>query len=63
MDWEAGEVRFKTSADVDGDRLSLALARQMVEANVVMMDRYLPGLQAVIAGRQTPAAALAEVER
>lgn len=63
LDFSDGEVRYKTSIDVEGDRLTQALVRQMVLANVMLMDRYLPGLMAVMYGGVTPAAAIAEIEK
>jgi hypothetical protein len=63
MNWASGEVRFKTSLDVEGDRLSRALVRQLVEANVSLMDLYLPGIQAVIKAEISPAEAIIELER
>jgi hypothetical protein len=62
FDFGDGEVRFKTSIDVEGDRLSTGLVRQLVYANVATMDRYLPGLFAVVFGGRTPEAAIAEIE-
>ncbi|MEM7579862.1 MAG: YbjN domain-containing protein [Cyanobacteria bacterium P01_A01_bin.80] len=47
-DFTTGEIRYKTSIDVEGDNLSFALIKQMVYANVMMMDEYLPGIMAVI---------------
>jgi hypothetical protein len=63
MNWASGEVRFKTSLDVEGDRLSLALVRQLVESNVSLMDQYLPGILSVNRGEVTPAEAIVELER
>ena len=48
FDFTTGEIRYKTSIDVEGDNLSFALIKQMVYANVMMMDEYLPGIMAVI---------------
>ena len=62
LDFGDGEIRFKTSIDVEGDRLSPALVRPLVYTNVLMMDRYLPGLMSVIYGGETPAEAVAKVE-
>jgi hypothetical protein len=62
LDYEDGEVRFKTSIDVQEDRLTPALVQQLVVANVVMMDRYLPGLMLVISSDITPKEAVAKVE-
>jgi hypothetical protein len=62
LDFEDGEIRYKTSIDVEGDRLSLALIQQMVYANLAMMDHYLPGIMAVLYGGVSPAEAIAEIE-
>jgi hypothetical protein len=62
LDWGDGEVRYKTSIDVEGDRLTPALVKQMTYANVVMMDRYLPGIMRVIYGDVPPAQAIAEID-
>jgi hypothetical protein len=47
LDLDRGELRFKTSIDVEGDRLTAALLTHVVHANVLSMDRYLPGLARV----------------
>jgi hypothetical protein len=62
MDWNDGEIRYKTSIDVEGDRLSVALVGQLVYANVLAMDRYLPGIVAVIESQASPAEAIAHIE-
>ncbi len=62
MDYADGEVRYKTSIDVEGDSLSFALIKQMVYANVIIMDRYLPGLMQVIFGSALPVDVIDEVE-
>ena len=61
MDIADGEVRYKTSIDVEGDRLSMALIRQMVYANVLTMDRYLPGIMQVAYGG-SPEEAITAIE-
>jgi len=62
MDYSDGEIRYKTSIDVEGDELSVALVRQVVYANVIMMDRYLSGIMKVIYSNASPAEAITEVE-
>jgi len=62
MDMSDGEIRYKTSIDVQGDRLSPALIKPLVYANVLMMDNYLPSLMSVIYGNVPPAEAVAKVE-
>jgi hypothetical protein len=62
MDFDDGEVRYKTSLDVEGDHLSPALVKSLVYANVVTMDRYLPGIMRVTYSDLPPAAIIAEIE-
>ncbi|HUP28326.1 MAG TPA: YbjN domain-containing protein [Chloroflexia bacterium] len=62
MDYNDGEVRYKTSIDVEGDRLSAALVKRLVYDNLAVMDRYLPGVLSVIYGGASPTEAIAQVE-
>ena len=62
MDLDDGEIRYKTSIDVGGDELSVPLVKNAVYMNVLMMDRYLPGIMAVLYGDVSPAAAIAQIE-
>lgn len=62
LDLEDGEVRFKTSIDVEGQELSEGLLRNMVELNVLMMGLYYDALLAVMRGSMTAEEAIAEVE-
>lgn len=55
---DTGELRMKTSIDVDGDSISVPLVRNLVTANVVVMNRYLPALRSVAFDHQSPADAL-----
>ncbi|MEO0867845.1 MAG: YbjN domain-containing protein [Cyanobacteria bacterium J06642_11] len=57
-----GEIRYKTSIDVEDDTLSPELVRNMMYANVTLMDQYLPGLMAIIQQGKSSADALALVE-
>ncbi len=62
LDYNDGEIRYKTSIDVEGDRLSRALLEQLVYANLTITDRYLPGVMAVLYGDVAPEAAILQVE-
>lgn len=62
LDFTDGEISYKTSIDVEGDRLSFALIQQVVYANVTMMDEYLPGIMSVIYGNLSPEEAIAQLE-
>ena len=59
MDWNDGEMRFRTSVDVEGSPATPALVRQLVGANVTTMGRYLATIGRVARGEVEPAAALA----
>lgn len=62
MDYEDGEVRYKTSLDVEDTEVTMQLLRHIVFANVTTMDRYLPGILAVVAGAKTPEEAVALID-
>lgn len=62
LDYEDGEVRYKTSLQLEETMLTRDLLRPLVFDNVVVMDKYLPGLNAVMVGEQTPLAAIAAIE-
>ena len=62
QDWDDGEVRYKTSLDVEDSELGIALLSHIVYANITSMDRYLPGIIAVLAGSQTPLEAISAIE-
>lgn len=47
LDFTSGEIRYKTSIDVEGDRLTYALIKRLVYTNVTMMNEYLPGIQSI----------------
>lgn len=62
MDYADGEVRFKTSIQLDQTALTAELLRPLIYSNVAVMDQYLPGLQAVIGLTHTPGAAINAIE-
>jgi len=62
LDFADGEIRFKTSIDVDGDTLTSALIKRLVYANVTMMDEYLPGIMSVIYGDVEPKDVITKIE-
>jgi len=62
MDFTDGEVRFKTSFDVEGVDLAEKLVRNLVYANVLTMDRYFPGLMRVLYGGASAEEAVREIE-
>lgn len=62
LDYSDGEIRYKTSIDVEGDALTAPLVKQMVYANILIMDRYLPGILSVIYGDADPAEEIRRIE-
>ncbi len=62
LDFDSGEIRFKTSLDVTGDRITPALIKQLVYINVLTIDQYLPSIQAVLDGA-TPVDAIRAIEQ
>lgn len=62
MDYSDGEIRYKTSIDVEGGVLTPEMVKTLVYTNVLMMDKYLPGIMSVIYGNVSPEQAIASVE-
>jgi hypothetical protein len=58
MDFDDGEVRFRTSIDVEGSALDDSLLNTLVVVNVGVMDDYLPGITAVLKGEREPSDAI-----
>lgn len=64
MDFSDGEVRFKTSIDVRENENSFTpgIIKRLVYLNVLMTDKYLPGIMGVMYGVLSPTDAIAKVE-
>lgn len=62
MDFEDGEVRCKTSVDVEGGTLTPQMVKSLSYCCCMLMDRYLPGLMKVAFGEVMPEAAIREIE-
>lgn len=62
LDFSDGEVRYKTSLDATDSDLSTELIRPVIYTNVLMMDKYMPGLMAVIYADMSPAEAVKQIE-
>ena len=62
MDFTDGEVRYRTSIDVEDASLPPALIKNLVYTNIGTFDRYLPGIMAVIYGNTSPEDAIHQVE-
>ncbi len=62
LDYGDGEIRYKTSVDVEDMEISEPLVRHLVYANVLTMDKYFPGLMRVLYAGINPVSAIEEVE-
>ncbi|NLE45144.1 MAG: YbjN domain-containing protein [Chloroflexi bacterium] len=62
LDFNDGEVRYKSSIDFEEATLTPALIRNAMYPAVQTMDHYLAGLMAVTYGGKTPAEAISEIE-
>ncbi|MEB3231827.1 MAG: YbjN domain-containing protein [Leptolyngbyaceae bacterium] len=62
LDLDSGELRYKTSIDLEGSRLTPALMSAIAYNNVLTMDQYLPGIEAVIERSLPPQTAIQQVE-
>lgn len=62
LDYTDGEIRYKTSIDLEDVRSIKALVRHAIYANVLTMDKYFPGLMRVLYAGIEPAVAIDEVE-
>ncbi|MFB2983616.1 YbjN domain-containing protein [Microseira sp. BLCC-F43] len=62
LDFSTGEIRYKTSIDVEGSTLTFPQIKQLVYTNVMMMDEYLPGIMSAIDGEVEPKDAIAQIE-
>ena len=62
MNFYDGEIRYKTSIDVEGDRLTPALVKHLIYTNVATMDKYLPGIMSMIYGNLSAEEAISRIE-
>lgn len=62
LDFSDGEVRYKTSIDVEGGQLTTTMVKNLVYNNVLTMDKYYSGIMSVVYGNVSPADAIAKIE-
>ena len=58
MDFDSGDLRYRTSLSLDSDAVDNAQLRPLVYVNVNMMDRFIPAIMAVIYSEIRPSEAL-----
>jgi hypothetical protein len=62
LDFNDGEVRYKTSVDVTDQEINPGLLRPLIYTNVLMMDKYMSGLIAVVYADVSPSEAVRQIE-
>ena len=62
LDFNDGEVRFKTSIDVGTTELDAESIRRLTYLNVGTMNQYVPAIREVMEGNLDPEAAVAMAE-
>ncbi|NEO56924.1 MAG: YbjN domain-containing protein [Okeania sp. SIO3B5] len=62
MDFNDGEIRYKTSIAVEGNILNYQVIKRLVYANVTIIDYYLPSIRAVMNENISPEEAIALIE-
>ncbi|HPJ25116.1 MAG TPA: YbjN domain-containing protein [Synergistaceae bacterium] len=62
MDFNDGEIRYKSSLDFEGVELSKPLIIHAIYPAVQTMDNYLPGIMKVITTDEAPKDIIAEIE-
>jgi len=62
LDFNDGEIRYKSSVNFKKDALTPTLIKNAIYPAVHTMDYYLPGLMSVLYGSKTAAEAIASIE-
>lgn len=62
LDFDDGEVRYKTSIDAEGGELTPAMVHQMTLYGISTTDRYFPGIMAICYGGKSAQAAVLDIE-
>lgn len=62
FDFSDGEIRYKTSIDVDSSNLDVAVIGQLVHTNLLNVDKYLLGIIEILDGEILPKEAIASIE-
>jgi hypothetical protein len=62
LDFQDGEVRYKTSLDLADVELTTGLLAALLRSNISTVDRYLPGLMSVLWNDVPPQDAVGLIE-
>lgn len=62
LDFEDGEIRYKTSIDIEGGELTSKMIHNLLQANLSTMDRYFPGIMELIYSDKSPKELIQKIE-
>ena len=63
LDMDDGEIRYKTSIDVEGGELAYRMVETLLSVNISTTDRYFPAFTDVLYANAVPVEAVARIER
>jgi hypothetical protein len=62
LDYDDGEIRYKTGVDIEGGELTHKMIDNLLRANLSTMNRYFTGLMELIYGGRSPEDVIQEIE-
>ena len=62
FDVSQGELRFKTSVQVQPDQFTHELFQSLIHHNVLVVDEYYPGIRSIIENSMSAEAAIMMIE-
>ncbi|MCE9531052.1 MAG: YbjN domain-containing protein [Planctomycetes bacterium] len=62
LDFEDGEIRYKTSIDIEGGELTNKMFHNLLQANLSTMDRYFSGIMELIYSEKSPKELIQKIE-
>ena len=62
LDFEDGEIRYKTSIDIEGGELTNKMIDNLLKANLSTMNRYFPGMMELIYSDKEPKELIQKIE-
>lgn len=62
LDFEDGEIRYKTSIDIEGGELTTKIIDNLLRANLSTMNRYFPGFMELIYSDKSAAEIIQKIE-
>jgi hypothetical protein len=62
LNFADGQIRYKTSIAAKGNGVNSALIGQLIFANLLTMDEYLPGIMSIIYTELSAVEAIAQIE-